>query len=260
MNLLSNWKIHVLALLVVVVSEKIGMLKFGLVILLPLLHAMIFGGILSYPKLNILSRKQMEIAANILPISMMLLIVKISLDIGPNVNMLFHSKGALLLQEVGHFFGTVLLGLPIAVMLNMGREAVGATYSIAREPNIAIIAERYGMDSPEGRGVMATYVCGTLFGAVWMAVLTSVIAKMGIFHPFALAMGSGVGSGSMMAASVGSIIASYPEMEQQIRAYAGAANLMSTILGIYVCLFVSLPLANKLYAMLTAFRKQKEAA
>ena len=60
--------------------------------------------------------------------------------------------------------------------------------------------------------------------------------------------------------AVGSIIASYPEMEQQIRAYAGAANLMSTILGIYVCLFVSLPLANKLYALLTAFRKQKEAA
>ncbi len=258
MNIIKNWKLHILALLVVVVSEKIGMLKFGLIILLPLLHAMIFGGVISYPKFNILSKKQMEVASAILPMSMMLLIVKISLDIGPNIDMLFNSKGALLLQEVGHFFGTVLLGLPIAVLLNMGREAVGASYSIAREPNIAIIAEKYGLDSPEGRGVMAVYICGTLFGAVWMAVLSSITAKLDIFHPFALAMGSGVGSGSMMAASVGSIIAFYPELEQQIRAYAGAANIMSTLLGIYVCLFVSLPLANNFYKILTKFRSKKE--
>ncbi|MGL5513331.1 MAG: DUF3100 domain-containing protein [Sporomusa sp.] len=254
MDILRNWKIHVLVLCIVVISEKIGMIKYGLIILLPLLHAMVLGGVVSYPKFNILSIKQMEAAAGILPIAMMLLIVKIGLDIGPNLSLLFNSKGALLFQEIGHFFGTVLLGLPIAVFLNMGREAIGATYSVAREPNIAIIAEKYGLDSPEGRGVMAMYICGTLFGAAWLAILTGVVAKLGILHPYALAMGSGVGSGSMMAASVGSIIAAYPDMEQQIRAYAGAANLMSSILGIYVCLFFSLPLANKMYDLLNKFR------
>lgn len=260
MDILRNWKIHVLVLIIVVMSEKIGIVKYGLIILLPLLHAMILGGVVSYPKFNILTTKQMEVAAGILPVAMMLLIVKIGLDIGPNISLLFHSKGALLFQEVGHFFGTVLLGLPIAVFLKMGREAIGATYSVAREPNIAIIAEKYGLDSPEGRGVMAMYICGTLFGAVWLAILTGVVAKLGILHPYALAMGSGVGSGSMMAASVGSIIAAYPDLEQQIRAYAGAANLMSTILGIYVSLFFSLPLANKLYNLLSKFQSNKAIA
>jgi hypothetical protein len=260
MDILRNWKIHVLVLIIVVMSEMLGIVKLGLIILLPLLHAMVLGGVVSFPKFNILSTKQMEMAAGILPISMMLLIVKIGLDIGPNMSLLFHSKGALLLQEVGHFFGTVLLGLPIAVFLKMGREAIGATYSVAREPNIAIIAEKYGLDSPEGRGVMATYICGTLFGAVWLSILTGIVAKLGILHPYALAMGSGVGSGSMMAASVGSIIAAYPDMEQQIRAYAGAANLMSTILGIYVSLFFSLPVATKLYNLLSKFQSNRETA
>jgi hypothetical protein len=259
-DILRNWRIHLLVLIIVVMSENLGVVKYGLIILLPLLHALVLGGIISFPKFKILSTKQMEVAAGILPIAMMLLIVKIGLDIGPNLSLLFHSKGALLLQEIGHFFGTVILGLPIAVFLRMGRESIGATYSVAREPNIAIIAEKFGLDSPEGRGVMATYICGTLVGAVWLSILTGVVAKLGILHPYALAMGSGVGSGSMMAASVGSIIAAYPDMEQQIRAYAGAANLMSTILGIYVSLFFSLPLATKLYNFLSKFQSDKETA
>ena len=260
MDILRNWKVHLLVLIVVIMSEAVGIIKYGLIILLPLLHALVLGGVISFPKFKILSTKQMEVAAGILPVAMMLLIVKIGLDIGPNMSLLFHSKGALLLQEIGHFFGTILLGLPIAIFLNMGREAIGATYSVAREPNIAIIAEKYGLDSPEGRGVMAMYICGTLFGAVWLSILTGIVAKLGILHPYALAMGAGIGSGSMMAASVGSIIAAYPDMEQQIRAYAGAANLMSTILGIYVSLFLSLPLAVKLYNLLSKFKGNKATA
>lgn len=141
----------------------------------------------------------------------------------------------------------------------MKREAIGACYSIDREPNIAIIAERYGLDSPEGRGVMGMYICGTVFGALWVSILAGVIAQMGIFHPHALAMGAGIGSASMMAASTASIIASHPEWAETVQAYAAAANLLTTVLGIYFALFISLPVTVKVYGWMNSLRSKKAA-
>ena len=47
MDLIKNWKLHLLAFLVVVAADFIGIQKFGLVVLLPLLYALVIGGILS---------------------------------------------------------------------------------------------------------------------------------------------------------------------------------------------------------------------
>ena len=40
---------------------------------------------------------------------------------------------ALAFQELGHAFGTMVLALPLALLLGIKREAVGATFSIGRE-------------------------------------------------------------------------------------------------------------------------------
>ena len=53
MKNLGNLKLHILALVVVVIAEAIGVQKFGLVVLLPLLYALVIGGILSWPRLRI---------------------------------------------------------------------------------------------------------------------------------------------------------------------------------------------------------------
>ncbi len=249
MNMLKDLKIHALCLIVVLIAESIGTFRYGIIVLVPMLYAMLMGGVISIPKLKILSEDNMKRASGVLTAALMLLVVKLGLDIGPALPHLKEATGALLLQEIGHFFGTIMLGLPIAVALGMGREAIGATFSVGREPNIAIIADKYTLDSPEGRGVMATYLMGTLFGAVIVSMLASMIGSLNILHPYALAMGAGVGSGSMMAAATGSIVVMYPGMEAEIRAYAGAANLMSTILGIYIYMFFSLPFAVKMYAV-----------
>ncbi len=108
-------------------------------------------------------------------------------------------------QEFGHFFGTMVFGLPIAHLLGIERQAIGATFSVGREPSLAIIGEKYGMQSPEGQGVLAEYLTGTVFGAVFIALLAGLITSLRIVDPLALAMGAGVGSGSMMAAASGSI-------------------------------------------------------
>ena len=169
--------------------------------------------------------------------------------------MLLNSGWALIMQEFGHFFGTLIFGLPVALLLGMKREAIGACYSIDREPNVAIIGEKYGLDSPEGRGVMGMYICGTVFGALWISILAGVVAGLDIFHPHSLAMGAGIGSASMMAAGTGSIIAAYPEAAETVGAYAAAANLMTSVLGIYFALFISLPVTVKIYELVTGDKR-----
>ena len=84
--------------------------------------------------------------------------------------------------------------MPIALLLGIKREAIGATFSVGREPSLAIIGEKYGMNSPEGRGVLAEYLTGTLFGALFIALVAGFIASLGIFDPRSLAMAAGVGS------------------------------------------------------------------
>ncbi|HIU83991.1 MAG TPA: DUF3100 domain-containing protein [Candidatus Aphodousia gallistercoris] len=251
MQALGNLKLHLFALIIVVIAEMIGVQKFGLVVLLPLLYALVLGGIVSLPSLHILNNEQMQRASKFMPIAMLLLVAKIGLDIGPNLSILLNSGWALIMQEFGHFFGTLVFGLPVALLLKMKREAIGACYSIDREANVAIIGEKFGLSSPEGHGVMGMYICGTLFGALWISLLSGIIAQLDIFHPHALAMGAGIGSASMMAAGVGSIVAAYPEEAQLVQAYAAAANLMTSILGIYFALFISLPVTIKIYEFVT---------
>lgn len=260
------WKIHAFALVIVAICEFIGVKKIplgaGVLLFLPMLYAMVLGGFISWPRLNIMKRDEMDAASRVLSLLALLLVTKLGVLIGPALPKLAQASLALSLQELGHFLGTIVLGLPLALLLGMGRETVGATFSVDREPNIAIIAEKYGMDSPEGRGVMAMYICGTVFGAVWLGLLAGYLAAMKIFHPFALAMGAGVGSGSMMAAASGAVKEVFPQMSDQILAYAGASNLLTTVIGIYFCLFVSLPVANYLYKVLSPIigRKDKEVA
>jgi hypothetical protein len=255
LNVVKSWRIHVFALVIVIICELIGTKKVpmgpGVLLFLPMLYAMIIGAVVSWPKLKVLKLPEMRAASAALGVLTFMLITKLGVGIGPAISKLLNSGLALSMQELGHFFGTVVLGLPIALLLGIGRETIGATYSIDREPNIAIIAERFGNDAPELRGTMAVYICGTLFGAVWLGLFAGMMAALNLFHPYALAMGCGVGSGSMMAASSGALKAAFPELGNDILVYAGASNLLTSTIGIYFSLFISLPTTEYLYKRLS---------
>jgi hypothetical protein len=107
-DLVKNWRIHLFALILVIVAETIGIQKHGLVIFLPMLYALVLGGIISYPSFHILNEKQMTRAGNLMSITMLFLIAKIGLGIGPNLHLLLNSGIALIMQEFGHFFGTLI--------------------------------------------------------------------------------------------------------------------------------------------------------
>ena len=66
-----------------------------------------------------------------------------------------------------------------------------------------------------------------------------------------LAMGAGVGSGSMMAAASGAIAAQQtPEVAKDVATFAAASNLVTTTIGTYFTLFLSLPFTIWAYGKL----------
>src|SRR5690554_6312674 len=197
------------------------------------------------------SLRNQHLAAAILSSALFLFIAKLGLLVGGSLPRLAEAGWALALQEFGNLIGCILLGMPVALLLGIKREAIGATFSIGREPGLAIIGERFGMDSPEGRGVLAEYITGTLVGAIFISIFAGFVTSLGIFHPLALAMGAGVGSGSMTAAAVGAIAAQQtPEMADSVATFAAASNLIATTVGTYLTLFISLPLAVHAYRIM----------
>ena len=128
MDLIRNFKIHAAALIIVVLAELVGVQKFGLVVLLPLLYALVFGALVSFPRWSVVRLDEMNRAGKMLSVGVLLLITKIALDIGPNIEMIMQSGWALIMQEFGHFFGTLIFGLPVALLVGMKREAIGACY------------------------------------------------------------------------------------------------------------------------------------
>ncbi|MDN5567913.1 MAG: DUF3100 domain-containing protein [Paracoccus sp. (in: a-proteobacteria)] len=256
-EIVLDWRLHVSVLVITVISEFIGIIKvpiaIGAILFLPLLYAFVLG-LLINPNVirkarGWLGQREVRAASPLIVIAIMPFIAKFGTIIGPSMQQIIDAGPALILQELGNL-GTIVLAFPIAVLvLGLRREAIGATFSIAREPNIAIIADKYGLRSAEGAGVMGVYVVGTLFGTFIFAILASLLATSGLFSIEALAMACGIGSGSMMAACTGALATAVPDMEDTILALAGASNVLTYATGLYLCIFVALPLTEKLYGV-----------
>ena len=245
---IRNWKLHGLALLFTVIAELIGAKKYQLgpamVVLVPLLYAFVFGALAGIKSLKLLDLDDMEEASSLVGVTFFLLMARYGTLVGPNFFKVLENGAALVLQEFGNI-GTVFFGIPLAVVLGLKREAVGAAFSNAREPNLAIIGEKYGLNSPEGFGVMGVYITGTVFGAVFCSLLCSVVAStISWFSPEALAMATGTGSASMMTAALAPLVEMYPAKKELLTAYAAASNMLSGLDGTYMCVFLSLPLSN----------------
>ncbi|KOR13297.1 branched-chain amino acid ABC transporter permease [Acinetobacter sp. C15] len=248
------------AFLIICIAEFIGTINIplgsGKIALLPMVWALILGctfGLLSQKQwMPLKIDKPLQIkSAHILYPALLVFIAKQGLIVGSSIPLIIQSGWALLFQELGHFVGTILFAMPIALLLGIKRESIGATFSVGREPSLAIITEKYGLNSAEGRGVLAEYITGTLIGALFIAIVAGFIASLNIFHPLSLAMASGIGSGSMMAAAAGAISAQVdPATAEQVMALAAASNLLTTTLGTYFTLFISLPLAIYAYKIL----------
>lgn len=258
------WVLIGLMVVIASIAQFIGPLAIPVgnasVVMLPMVWALLMGVLVSGQRFRPLPVDLQHTANAIMSVAVLVLCARLSLTLGQELPAVFAAGPALLLQEFGNVFGSLLLALPLAVLLRMGPATVGATFSIDREPSFAMVTSRFGSDSPQYRGVLSMYVFGSIFGAIIVSLVASVLSSLDIFRWEALAMGAGVGSGSMMAAGIASVTAAHPENADTIAALATTANLIASLAGVYLALWISLPLADRFYRFLTRRQKSKTAS
>ncbi len=251
----KDYRLHFTVLILVIIAELIGPIKIPLsesvqVSIMPLLYSMVLGLVFYLAKpITWIQRKQARVAEGAMMLFIGILIAKLAVSSGQSMHLIFEMGPALLLQELGHL-ATLLIALPVALLLGFKREAIGMTNSIGREPEVAVVVDKYGFNSPESRGIFALFIIGTMIGTVFISFLASLSTSLLPLHPYAFAMASGVGSASMNAAALGPTLAAFPALETNIEAFAGFSNLLSFSIGIYIVIFIALPLTEKLYYIL----------
>ena len=251
----KSYKLHLSVLFLVIIAEFIGPIKIPIaenieLTAMPLLWAML-GGLALYlwKRVKFIQKKQAKIAEGAILFFIGPFICKLAISSGQSIGILFEVGPALILQEVGNL-GTIFFALPVALLLGFKREAIGMTNSIGREPNVAVVIDKFGFNSPETRGVLTVFIIGTVIGTLYISFLSSLAVSILPLHPYAFAMASGVGSASMNAAALAPLLAMFPDISTNIEAFSGFSNLVSFCIGIYVCIFVAIPLTQKLYGIL----------
>ena len=246
------------AFIITILAELIGPISFKVmginVTLLSILWAIFIGMAVSphllgrvIPALKkFIGDNEINVSPYLLSLTLYPLGIMFGINAGPKVGILLQAGPALLLQDFGHM-GTMLIALPVGVALGLGRSALGGTFSLCRDTALGIIGDKYGLNSPEGIGTLGTYISGSIFGTLLFSFLAPVGVLLG-FHPYALAMASGMGSGSMMGAATASLMNTVPQMSEQILAYSATSGLITAVTGIYIELFLSLPVANYYYS------------
>ena len=254
-RILLNWKVHLFALIFVIIAEAIHSIPVNLpftilgaritFFIFPMLIAMTLG-IIAY-LVKLLDKQTVSAATPFIGIATMWLIAVLAIGIGPRLSDMREAGWAFVLQEFGNL-GMALLAVPVAVFIfSMGRQAIGASFSKSREPSIAIISNMYGLNSPEGQGVMGAYIVGTVLGTLFCGILASIVIATGIFDPIALAMGAGSGSASMMIAFLAPMEFVYPDRWEELQAVASMSNLITAATGIYFSMFITIPVCKWMY-------------
>ena len=249
-KLKAEYRIYIIAVAIVIIAELIGThklnLSFATIVFVPMIFAIAIAIILSKDLLGFIKEKEAKTASSLVMVAITPFMAKAGIMAGANLPKLVSVGPALAFQEIGHV-GTVLLALPVAIMLGIKREAIGATSSTCRDKDYGLIVHLYGADSPEARGTLSIYIIGSLVGTLYMSFLASIVAGLSIFHPLSLAMACGIGAGIMMAAASSTLAAIYPAYADQILMLASASDMLSAIIGIYFTLIISLPVTKKLY-------------
>ena len=246
-------KVYIVAAIICFICDNIGTVtlqtSIGTFTFFSLLFATIIGSLLGKDILKLFSVEESETAGALVLIVLGPFMAKMGISAGSNLPSLVAVSPALLLQEFGNL-GTIFLSLPLALLLGLKKEAIGACYSINRDSNLGLTTDIYGTDAAETKGTFSVYVVGSIIGTVFISLLANFIVSLNWFHPLALGMASGVGSGAMMSAAAGTIAAAYPDWSEQVLLMGSVSDMLTGATGIYMGTFIGLPMTRKLYKWL----------
>lgn len=263
----TDMRLHLICLGVVIIAEAIGIIPFdfGMIKfkLIPMIYALIIGIFFAkktYQKF--VTDEDMATSGDYVSVACLFLIAYMATAIGPNIHTVIKAGPALLLQELGNL-GTIFIAIPVGVWIfKMDRTVVGSGFSISREEGLGIVANLYGLDSPEGRGVMGSYITGTLLGTIVFSIISSIFVNVPWFSPECLAMASGTGSASMMSGSIVPILEAFPDKAKELMGYGATSQVLSAVDTVYVAFFLGIPLAEWVYKLMKgkdAYEAEKKA-
>lgn len=237
-------KIYLISLVLVLIADGIGEVTFkignGVIIFFPVFYAIILGIMLGPQVLKIIRPVETTAAGKLVLVGICPFIVKLGITAGANLHLILNAGPALLLHGFGSLLGPIL-ALPIAMLLGLHRETIGACSSLNREYHLAVINNAYGAESAESNGSLALYIVGGMIGAIYFGIMASLIASTGWFTPQALGMASGVGAGIFMASASASLANAFPAHAAVITTMASASNTIAGITGIYITMWLALP-------------------
>ena len=180
----SEWKIYLLGFIFILIADNIGQIKIpvgkGTFILFPIFYAIILGVCCGPEVLKIVENKHVKAASKLVVVGIAPFIAKLGITAGANFETIFSAGPAVLLHGFGNVLG-IFLSLPIAILLGMKREAVGACFSINREYHMALINNIYGSDSAEARGSLSIYIVGGMIGTIYFGLMASAVAPCTCF-------------------------------------------------------------------------------
>ena len=134
-------KLVLIALIIAVIADMIGAIKIdigiGTLVIFPLVIATIIGGVMGPDLLKLFKSSECQDAGDLVLVVIAPFMARMGVSAGGNLPKLLDAGPALLLQELGNL-GTIFLSLPLALLLGLGLESIGATYSINRDGNLAL--------------------------------------------------------------------------------------------------------------------------
>ncbi|KRL62022.1 hypothetical protein FC23_GL000398 [Lactobacillus psittaci DSM 15354] len=235
---------------------KLGKIQISI---LPLVFAVLLGILIYLIPLDAIkklySNDRVKFAGKYMIFIMLPLMARYGANVAPKINEILSIGWVFLIHEAGNL-GTIIFGLPVALLLGLRREAIGSTLGLGREGELAYISEKFTLDSPEGRGVLGIYLVGTIFGSIVFSILAPLLLAMG-FDYRAVAMSSGVGSSSMMTAASSALASILPAHSTTILSYAAASQLLTSFIGTYIMYFLAVPLQRHMYNKITNLLDKK---